>query len=443
MGRTSQRNVVVSAITIYLLLALTTDIFENHEPKKDLFKLEKLPQRPGEEVQVVEFQRRKTRVKEACQAWGAYTTKAKFLKTAQKPTQDTSKTKDELTRDRKELSQSQLERIWQLNKRTTFHQMFVDRTHSLTWCKVPKAASTSWLHAFLELAGVQDVASKDMAGKHALLREKYPLLTNSLLKRIMPTTMKFMVVRHPFERVLSAYRDKLENSERDLKDRGGYYYAIYGKRIVKAYRKPSSSDDHNYNNQKEPTFREFIQYLLDTDVEEYDEHWRPIFLLCTPCHVRFDIIAKMETLSRDADFILYHRGLSNTVNVEWSHRTDQSQKTSDVVKSYYSQLTSSEVKQLYYKYLPDFLMFEYDLDPYMRLSETPPSNSTLTINGDEENEEYYEDDDEDDEYYYDDDEEEDQDNGEEVDDDLEDTEDNNYENYVEEINNAKATGNQV
>ncbi|KAK7086393.1 hypothetical protein SK128_021996 [Halocaridina rubra] len=402
------------------------------------------PQRPGEEIQVVEFQRRKTRVKEACTAWGAYTTKAKFLKTAQKPSSDTSKTKDELTRDRKELSQSQLERIWQLSKRTSFHQMFVDRMHSLTWCKVPKAASTSWLHAFLELAGVQDIASKDMAGKHSLLREKYPLLTNSLLKRIMPTTLKFMVVRHPFERVLSAYRDKLEDSERDLKDRGGYYYAIYGKRIVKAYRKStSSSDDYSYNTRKEPTFREFIQYLLDTDVEEYDEHWRPIFLLCTPCHIRYDIIAKMETLSRDADFILYHRGLSDTVHVEWSHRTDQSKKTSDVVKSYYSQLTSSEVKQLYYKYLPDFLMFEYDLEPFLKLTETPKSNVSLNINGEDDDDEYYYEEDDEEEEYYEEEDDDEETEAEDLEDLGEDEEDNNYENYIDDTKNADASGNNL
>ena len=34
------------------------------------------------------------------------------------------------------------------------HQFFVQKEHQLMWCKVPKAASTSWLHAFLQLANV-------------------------------------------------------------------------------------------------------------------------------------------------------------------------------------------------------------------------------------------------------------------------------------------------
>ena len=32
-----------------------------------------------------------------------------------------------------------------------------------------------------------------------------------------------------------------------------------------------------------PTFHEFVDYLLDTDPTEYNEHWLPYFLLRTPC----------------------------------------------------------------------------------------------------------------------------------------------------------------
>lgn len=425
MGRSSYRHVILSAVAVYTFLALATDIFDQKEPKKDVFKLEKLPLRPGEEIQMVAYTQRKARVKEVCSLWGAYNTKPRFMKFVQKETG--VKTKDEILKDKMDLSQAQLERIWQLNKRTTFHQMFVDRDHSLTWCKVPKAASTSWLHAFLEIAGEKDVSSKDMAGKHALLRERYPMLTNSLLKRIMPTTLKFMVVRHPFERALSAYRDKLEDYARDLKDRGGYYYAIYGKKIVKAYRKEGTSGEDS-NQHREPTFREFIQYLLDTDVEEYDEHWRPISLLCTPCHIKYDVIAKMETLSKDADFILYHRGLADNVHIEWSHKTDQLQKTSDVARTYFSQLTSSEVKQLYHKYLLDFLMFEYDLEPYVKLTQTQKINTTLTIDGNEGEEEYYNEDDE--EYSEDNDDEDEEEEVEYEEEETPNTGDHNYEEYA-------------
>ena len=51
-------------------------------------------------------------------------------------------------------------------------------------------------------------------GLHAFLRDKYPQLSKNLNKQFMPKSIKFVVVRHPFERVVSAYVDKLQSYER-------------------------------------------------------------------------------------------------------------------------------------------------------------------------------------------------------------------------------------
>ena len=116
----------------------------------------------------------------------------------------------------------------------------------------------------------------------------------------MPVSLKFLVVRHPFERVMSAYMDKLEDYQRDLKFRGGYYYAMYGADIVAKFR-------HKYQEKfpknplfmkKEPSFVEFAEFLIETPVTKYDEHWKPHFILCPPCHFKFDVIVKMETFDR-------------------------------------------------------------------------------------------------------------------------------------------------
>ena len=49
-----------------------------------------------------------------------------------------------------------------------------------------------------------------------------------------------------------------------------------------------------------PTFREFVSYLLATDVAEYNSHWIPIHLLCRPCSLPYTILAKAETFERDS-----------------------------------------------------------------------------------------------------------------------------------------------
>ena len=49
---------------------------------------------------------------------------------------------------------------------------------------------------------------------------------------------------------------------------------------------------------KEITKLIFFLIFPENPAEKFDEHWKPIFLLCPPCHFNFDIIIKMETFSR-------------------------------------------------------------------------------------------------------------------------------------------------
>lgn len=38
----------------------------------------------------------------------------------------------------------------------------------------------------------------------------------------------------------------------------------------------------------------YFRYLIDLDLLNYaDDHWIPIYLFCTPCLLRYDIIAKV------------------------------------------------------------------------------------------------------------------------------------------------------
>merc|ERR1719369_494222 len=321
-----------------------------------------IPKSRDESILVAEFNRRKKMIKDTCEKYGAYTTREKLLaKLKLKPGPDLS------------AGVETDEQLWSLLKRTSHHQFFVQKEHGLMWCKVPKAASTSWLHAYLTMAHVQEyeIPEDNGMGLHAFLREKYPLLSKNLNKQFMPVSLKFLVVRHPFERVVSAYMDKLEDYSRDLKYRGGYYYAMYGADIVAKFRQKYQEKfpKNPLFMRKEPSFVEFIEFLIETPVSKYDEHWKPQFILCPPCHFKFDVIVKMETFNRDTDFILSQRNLAGVISLAKKHTSvgskKEKKKEHNLVKTLFSQLSKKMVQALYEKYRIDFQMFEYDLSDYV------------------------------------------------------------------------------
>lgn len=174
-----------------------------------------------------------------------------------------------------------------------------------------------------------------------------------------------MVVRHPFERILSAYRDKLENSTAGREHGTVHFYEKYGKKIVAKYRPSSKANTYSLI---EPTFEEFVQYLIDTDLSLYaDDHWIPYYLFCTPCLINYDVIVHFETIEQDVQLLL------NLLDETWSRPPESKHVTSlplgksrkQLTQSYYSRLSRETQLALFEKYRIDFELFGYTLDDYL------------------------------------------------------------------------------
>jgi len=304
-------------------------------------------------------------VKEVCEKYGAFTTREKVL--AKSKLDNSNRNSSTSTKG----IETDLE-TWALLKKGSHHQFFLEKSNELLWCKVPKAASTSWLYAFLKMANVQEheLPEDNGMGLHAMLRDKYPLLAKNLYKKFIPSALKFVIVRHPFERLMSAYMDKLDNYLRDLRFRGGYYHAMYGGDIVSRYREmyQAKFPKHPLFMRKEPSFVEFIHYVIETPVSEFDEHWRPMYLLCPPCHFNFDIIIKMDTFTRDSEYILRQKDLDGYIKLEKKHssiKQKKSEENLDPKQFLFSQLSKKMLRDLYNKYRVDCEMFEYSIEDYI------------------------------------------------------------------------------
>ena len=161
----------------------------------------------------------------------------------------------------------------------------------------------------------------------------------------LKTYFKFLFVREPLHRLLSAFKDKfLANvTVNDIINK-------YRSDIVKSYR----PRDYVRNGINLITFPEFIKYYSDQKTR--DHHWRQFDKICHPCLVKYDFIGKLENLSEEGPSLLRMAGLSDKVAFPPIHQ----HTSGDEVLKYYSQIPPDDIKKIGELYVSDFAMFGYE-----------------------------------------------------------------------------------
>lgn len=215
--------------------------------------------------------------------------------------------------------------------------------------------------------------SKTVQTPLMLARKKFPRPSEEELRDAVstPGVVSLLVVREPFVRLLSAYRDKLENITPP-------YYRKLARSIVQKYRE-NATKIFGPIKSFGPTFYEFVSYLIDTHKNEsikFNEHWAPYYQFCTPCAVNFSVISKVETLRRDTRFVILQLGLGHVLDRKVKDRRTRirtvmnksrdGKNTTSLIKRYYSQLDERMLSDLLQIYGIDFEMFGYDAKVYNR-----------------------------------------------------------------------------
>ncbi|XP_047501236.1 carbohydrate sulfotransferase 11-like [Penaeus chinensis] len=258
-----------------------------------------------------------------------------------------------------------------------------DKTHSpsIVWCPIYKVASTTWLINFLRLAHFNEnntaipsnvtKEEQDMlrlthrygASHHAAFAA-FPSPGSPRAKaRALRESVRVIIVRHPFTRILSAYRDKMTKLKPlPLK----YRFRDLQKAIIAKYRSPKSTDNSTF-----PTFAEFVQYVIDSteDLGTAKEWlkvkcWRPYWVHCSVCSTDYNIIMKLETMREDEQFLITLSSLSELKSqATWKHLRGNS--SAQLADGFFAQLTRRQMAQLYRRYQQDFELFQYDIKDYL------------------------------------------------------------------------------
>ena len=104
-----------------------------------------------------------------------------------------------------------------------------------------------------------------------------------------------------------------------------------------------------------------MEFLVELPITKFNYHWKPIYLLCMPCHFKYSIMARLDTLSMDSEQIF--KSIQVSASLPRSHVT-RDNTTDNTVASYYSTISKDLLDKLLDIYKFDFLLFDYRVDEY-------------------------------------------------------------------------------
>ncbi|XP_053305640.1 carbohydrate sulfotransferase 8 [Spea bombifrons] len=265
----------------------------------------------------------------------------------------------EMQRERKKLMQEICAKYKSSSRRiiTPYHvsRIFVEDKHKLLYCEVPKAGCSNWKRVLMVLNGLAS-STKDIQHNTVhygnYLKRLDSFDRNGIFYRLNTYT-KMIFIREPFERLVSAFRDKFEHAN-------NYYHPVFGKAIISKYRINATKDALRTGSGVR--FKEFIQYLLDVHRPVgMDIHWDHVSRLCSPCLIDYDFIGKFESMEEDANFLLRLIGApQNLTFPQFKDRHSNEERTTNkITQQYFAELSPMERQRTFDFYYMDYQMFNY------------------------------------------------------------------------------------
>ena len=199
-------------------------------------------------------------------------------------------------------------------------------------------------------------------------------------KDYIKETIRFIIVRHPFERLVSAFRDKIERwndkNERQYGNKfGRYIVELYRDEYIAKFGRESLNESNNLGailplnsgsrTEKLPTFWEFVQWFTNHQGSNQDEHWIPIIDYCSVCALKYDYILKFEDYKEEnleflqqADLLKYFPN-KNILTQKVNENRPGKLTSLEITKLYFDVLSNEDVEKLYKIYESDFKLFGY------------------------------------------------------------------------------------
>jgi Sulfotransferase family len=191
-------------------------------------------------------------------------------------------------------------------------------------------------------------------------------LTNS--SHLFSTSfLRVIFVRHPLERLASAYSQKIAIPQ-EKRPQSDPFYDQIRKKICDLYSSFNASQRQSPKSlicqHHIPSFTHFVEYVLHEDAHFAwrDSHWQSYSSLCDVCKFNYNFIGKIETMNKDFPELLEYLNLS-----EWNarKRRNPSGQTSQHYRALFVPLKDELICRLKQLYADDFRLFDYRLEDYV------------------------------------------------------------------------------
>ena len=248
------------------------------------------------------------------------------------------------------------ERTWQRNN--VLRHLIVSEKYKVIYCYIPKVSSTNMKRIFLVLEGLYPSITEI----HTQLDLQLVLLNNQKFTEdqrqyMLKNFYKFMIVRDPFERLVSAFLHKFRRMNHQ---------------IISSLRKPNRNNTKTLIAGRNVSFTEYALHLINNPPWMLDMHFMPYENLCRPCNVKYDFISSIDTLSRDVTHVM-RQIHANETKLHVRHNRAARTKTKQATADFLKELSRKYFDQLLAVYKTDHELLGYPLPEYDTLDKRYPA----------------------------------------------------------------------
>ncbi|KAK6178722.1 hypothetical protein SNE40_011239 [Patella caerulea] len=182
-----------------------------------------------------------------------------------------------------------------------------DIKHKFVYCAAEKAGSTFWRRLYQIIAGLSNKKSPfDIHSDSALSGDQktFRPISFDFIHALLQESVKFVIARDPFSRLFSGFANKLFEVNPS-------FWATVGRIVIRNTRKNASKESLSFGH--DVSFPELVKYVIMSERSGAyrDGHFIPISDHCRPCQIKYDIVAKMETLKEDTMFALQQLNMTH------------------------------------------------------------------------------------------------------------------------------------